>query len=269
MPCRQLSPDGKAFLFFNYMQRMTLPKINISKKWLMITAGSFVVIIGILLWLDKVVMPAWVHSQPVLKMPNLIGMNSREAIAELSRMKFAVAAADTRPDEKYPKDIVLYQNPFAGEEVKEGRKVFITISSGKEIMQLPNFIGMNTRDAKIKLQNIGLTVGDITFANSESVPEDNIIQQTPAVGSRVSLDARVSLVVSGGQEKPMVIIPSLVGKTLAEAQTNLQTLHLVFGTISYEKNHAVLPSTILNQQPPSGDSVKEGSSINLTVAKDD
>ncbi|HZV12925.1 MAG TPA: PASTA domain-containing protein [Candidatus Kapabacteria bacterium] len=236
------------------------------KKWLIIAGIVVAVFIGVLLLLDKVIMPAWVHSQPVVKMPDLVGKNIHDVMPDLLQKKFVIAKVDTHADERYPKDIVLYQAPYADEDVKEGRKVYLTISSGKEIMQLPNFVGMDVRDAKIKIQSMGLGVGDVMYAPSPSVPEDNVIQQTPASGSRVSLDAHVSLIVSTGPEKPTVVIPTLVGKTLGEAQTTLQSLHLVFGTITYVKNRSLLPTTIMEQQPAAGDSVKEGSPVNLTVA---
>ena len=251
------------------IQQWKLPQMHISRKWLTIAAVIFVACIGMLLLLDKVIMPDWVHSQPVVVMPNLVGMNQRDALAELNRMKFNIAVGDTRPDEKYPKDVVLYQTPYPGEQVKEGRKAFLTISSGREIMQLPNVVGMEQQDAKIKLQNAGLTIGDITTASSGAVAADNVIAQSPAPGSRVGIDAHISLVVSSGPPKPSVVIPPLTGKTLAEAQTTLQSLGLVFGTITYERNTNVLPSTVTHQQPAPGDSVVAGSPVNLTVANGD
>ncbi|HET7152149.1 MAG TPA: PASTA domain-containing protein [Candidatus Kapabacteria bacterium] len=238
------------------------------RKWLIIAGIAFAAFMGVLLLLDKVIMPAWVHSQPVVKMPNLIGRKIGDVMQELSQKKFAIAKVDTHADERYAKDIVLYQAPYADEDVKEGRKVYITISSGKEIMQLPNFVGMDSRDAKIKIQSMGLGVGDVTYVPSATAAEDNVVQQTPAAGSRVSLDAHISLTVSSGPDKPTVVVPALTGKTLGEAQTTLQSLHLVFGTITYQKNHSLLPTTIMEQQPAAGDSVKEGSPVNLTVAGD-
>ena len=127
---------------------------------------------------------------------------------------------------------------------------------------------MPLRDAKIKLQNAGVTIGDVTTATSETMEADNVLVQSPGAGSRVGMDARVSLIVSSGKFRPRVAVPALVGKTLGEAQTTLQSQSLMFGTITYVHNTSVLSRTVLSQQPAPGDSLDAGSPVNLTGSSD-
>lgn len=244
------------------------PSIANTPRWAKIAAVVFAALVVLVLILDKLVMPALVHSASVATVPNVVGSPAGQAIADLTARGFAIAQVDTHADERYPAGTVLYQNPYGGAEVKEGRKVFLTVSSGKELLAIPNVTGLPLREAKIRLQMAGLTTGDVSYENNSSVAEETVLRQSAPPGSRLPMNATLSLVVSSGPEQQSVAVPSLVGRTLAEAQQLVQSAKLVFGQINFKTNHMVLPSTVLEQIPAAGDTVKEGSAVQLSVAAD-
>ena len=235
-------------------------------RWAIITGIVAAGLIALVLILDKVIMPALVHSASVVTVPNVVGRPASQAVNDLTTLGFAIAQVDTHPDERYAAGTVLYQNPYGGAEVKDGRKVFLTISSGRELLSIPNLVGAPLREAKIKLQMAGLTTGEITYENNASVPEETVLRQSNASGGRIPIGSAIALVVSSGPEQQPTTVPSLVGRTLAEAQQLVLSSRLVFGQITYKSNHSVLPSTVLEQHPMAGDSVREGSQVQLIVA---
>jgi beta-lactam-binding protein with PASTA domain len=235
-------------------------------RWQRITIISVAGFIVFVLLMDKVVMPALVHSQAVVTMPNVIGSKIEDAKNNLIIRGFEIEKVDTHADEKIPAGAIIYQNPYAGAEVKKGRKVFITISSGRELMQMPQLVGIGLREAKIRAQMAGLAIGDINYEPSPSTPEEVVTAQSVPSGARVGINAKIVLTVSSGPERAQMTAPSLVGRTLVEAQELLINAKLVFGQISYRKDRAVLPSTVLEQHPAAGDTVREGTPVNLVVA---
>ena len=81
---------------FPHNKKAPIPNIRIPRKWVLILAIVFGGCVIVTIFLDQVVMPAWVHSQPMVVMPDCIGKNARDAIADLNRMKFVIAAQDTQ-----------------------------------------------------------------------------------------------------------------------------------------------------------------------------
>ncbi len=238
------------------------------RRWQKIALVVVAALIVLVLLLDKFLMPALVHSQAVVTMPNIVGVKMDDAQRTLIAQGFEIEKVDTHADERITAGSIIYQNPYAGAEVKKGRKVFLTVSSGRELMQMPQLAGIGLREAKIRAQMAGLAIGDINYENNATVPEETVVSQSVAPGARVGINTKIVLTVSSGPARALVVTPSFVGRTLFEAQGILQNVKLVFGQISYRKDRAVLPSTVLEQHPAAGDSVQEGTPVNLVVAGD-
>ncbi|MBW1858956.1 MAG: PASTA domain-containing protein [Deltaproteobacteria bacterium] len=57
-----------------------------------------------------------------------------------------------------PKNHVAYQHPGPGSEVKKDRDVRIVVSKGPKSLVVPNLVGMDIRQARIIMDENGLSV---------------------------------------------------------------------------------------------------------------
>ena len=96
------------------------------------------------------------HGQDVA-MPNLYGMDYKDAMKLLEQNGLTIEANDTGYNKKMAADCILLQTPAAGANVKEGRKVYVTINSTRSPMvALPDLIDNSSyRQAQAHLTAIG------------------------------------------------------------------------------------------------------------------
>ena len=160
----------------------------------------------------------------MLTVPDVTGKVREEAVAELERLGFQVAVNDV-PSPDRPRGEVLGTNPVAGSQLQPGTMVTVSVSSGREITDVPDVTGIRPQEAAEVLAGADLELDpEIRRENSDEVPEGMIISQNPAAGSQLSKGSQVSVVVSEGREK--VQIPSLVGMNANQAAATLNSLGL-------------------------------------------
>jgi len=71
-------------------------------------------------------------------------------------------------------------------------------------VKVPSVVGMTQSDAKTAIVTARLSVGTITTASSDSVPDGEVISQTPTGGTAVSSGSAVNLTVSSGPATPLL-----------------------------------------------------------------
>ncbi len=69
---------------------------------------------------------------------------------------------------------------------------------GHGFQGIPNVVGMTLDEARFAISDAGFVVWSITYANSNTVPQGNVISQDPAAGTEVLLGTNVDLVISSG-----------------------------------------------------------------------
>ncbi|WP_101450039.1 PASTA domain-containing protein [Aquimarina sp. MAR_2010_214] len=84
-------------------------------------------------------------------------------ILEEKELRYEVQdSASFNPD--YPRYSVLEQNPVAGSEVKENRKIYVTLNpSGYRKIEVPNVVQRTRRQAEPKLVALGFKIGSVTY----------------------------------------------------------------------------------------------------------
>ncbi|WP_086477105.1 MULTISPECIES: PASTA domain-containing protein [Arenibacter] len=102
-----------------------------------------------------------------VEVPDLSGLSVMEtrSLVEKSGLRFSVLdSANYNPS--YPKFSIIDQNPPAGSEVKEGRKIYITVNpSGYKKVTIPNIIQVTQRNASSMLKAVGLEVERVTYVD--------------------------------------------------------------------------------------------------------
>ncbi len=239
---------------------------NILKKpfvrKLLIYLGAIIVLI---ILLNNYILP-WYVSSPETKVPNVEGMQESNAVKLLEDGGFEPMIADTNFNEKFPAGTVLLQRPEEGKVVKEGRRVYLFISGGEPVVMVPVLKGKSLRDAKFALERLGLKLGNVEEVPSSN-PRNMIFDQQYAVGTPLKKGDSVGVSVSIGQGGGEIVIPDLIGKSLAEAEKILSDSSLTVGKINYQTSFSLLPNTVLDQYPSKGNKADKGDAVDLFVTK--
>ena len=251
--------EHQGFMF----NRRTPLRLLKSRKFLYTVAG----LVGGFLLLDNVMLPWYVNHGDTQSVPKVTNLSLEVAKATLDSAGLHPVEAETRPDPRAPQGTVVSQNPQPDAVVKQGRRIYLTISGGEALVNVPPLRGRSTRDAKFTLERSGLRLGRVGYATSEQYPENTIVEQSVPAGSKVAKGSAVNIVVSRGRVLQQITVPDFLGKTLSEAERLIVHQGLKLGNITYQASFDLIPNTVVDQFPRPGDQVPEGQAIDLFVVK--
>jgi serine/threonine-protein kinase len=194
--------------------------------------------------------------------PNVIGREASEAADILHEEGLEVAFVNQESDD-VPRDEVIDEDPKPGEEVREGTTITLTVSGGRGTVAVPAVEGQPREEAEQALTEAGFKV-KVEQEFSESVPEGNVISQSPEGGRQATKGRTVTITVSQGVEG--VEVPRLTGLQRDAAEQQLASLGLTAEVTEEESTAA--PGTVTEQDPAAGTSVEKGAAVKLTVAKE-
>jgi beta-lactam-binding protein with PASTA domain len=224
-------------------------------------------LLGIFLLMNYIILPLYVNHGSRLSVPTVLGKPLPEAQTMLTAASLQPIEAEVRPDPVHQAGVVVYQNPMGGAIVKEGRRVYLTISGGEMMVSVPLLRGRSLRDAKFSLEQFGLKLGGITYKYSDVFPENTIMAQSVAAETEIARGSTVAITVSRGKFLEETTVPQLLGKNLAEAKKLLLEAGLRVGNITYQPSFDLLPNTIVDQYPRSGEPARQGQQVDLFVVE--
>jgi beta-lactam-binding protein with PASTA domain len=225
-----------------------------------------VALIFLFILFNYFIMPWYVKHASLVKVPNVVGLQFNEARKVLENSGLDVKQGDVRYDESKPIGLVMDQNPPVDQMVKNGRRIYLTVCGGEQLVEVPKLIGRTLRDAKFTLEQRNLQIGEIVKKFTNDYAEDVVISQVVQPGSKVKKLTKVDLIISNGQQVGDIIIPNVIGKKLEEAKKILEDKKLKVGKITYQASD--LPSgQIIDQYPQKDKSAKENTPIELFIAK--
>ena len=198
------------------------------------TFAVILLILFLILWLiDSCVMPPYVHSIGTIKVPNITGLSLKKADDIVKNSKLRVADVREVYNETVPKGYIISQLPFAGSEVREGRRLYITVSRGIEKITVPYVIGILERVAWIDIMRLGFNIGNIEYVERDDKPDGVVLAQYPHYGVNLPYGATINLIVS--QAPPEAEISLFEGDiTLQEARNLASQNSLILIVINPE-----------------------------------
>jgi len=191
--------------------------------------------------------------------PALTGKTVRDAEDLLTAQHLELGKTTGRYDEQAAKGTVLSTDPDAGTALRRGTAVNLVVSKGRKPIDVPRLAGHSAQDAVTALTKLHLTVKQ-TRQFSGSVPEGNVISQTPDHGTRYRGDT-VTLVVSKGPQ--MVTVPGVRGQGVDSATGTLEGVGL---HVRVEHAQLYVGAGLVVAQSPGGDEVvPKGTTVVLTI----
>jgi beta-lactam-binding protein with PASTA domain/tRNA A-37 threonylcarbamoyl transferase component Bud32 len=195
--------------------------------------------------------------------PKVVGSTSLVAQKAL-----ALAHLDTKVvrsfDETVKAGVVLAGDPPAGREVRRGTTVILTVSKGPERYGVPQLVGRTQADAEGQLTSSRLTVGAVTQAFSETVPQGQVISSSPAANTSVKPAAPVALVISQGRQP--IQLADWTGQPVDQAVKALTEAKLTVDATKQGWSDTVPKGSVISQSPATG-TLFEGGLVTLVVSK--
>jgi serine/threonine-protein kinase len=160
-------------------------------------SSVFSLVTGVV-FLNYVVMPVVVRHGAVVSVPDVAGLPLREAEETLKREGFGFKVGGARYDPNVREGFIVAQSPRPKALAKRGRRVYLTISRGEQLYDVPDIQGVSLRQAELQIRNSGLKVGRVTYRSSEEIPRGVIVSQHPLPGDSIGRGGAIDLVVSTG-----------------------------------------------------------------------
>ncbi|WP_085992434.1 Stk1 family PASTA domain-containing Ser/Thr kinase [Oceanobacillus senegalensis] len=195
--------------------------------------------------------------------PDVLEMEADDASDTLEELGLVVEE-EMVPSEEVKEGLVVRINPNVGRTVKEQSTVTLYVSSGKEKVELEDYVGQDYSDVKKKLELEGFKNFSPTNKHSDK-PEGEITAQIfPVPGSEVvPEETTVIFEVSLGPEP--IILTNLRNFTEDEAKSYLEKNGLKMNPIKeYSEEEK---GTVINQEPSVGSKVEPGETVNVYISR--
>jgi beta-lactam-binding protein with PASTA domain len=153
----------------------------------------------------------------MVTMPNMEGLTQDAATATLTGAKLKVGTNTQQTSNTVAAGKVVSQDPASGSSLAEGSPVNMVISSGPQMVTVPNVEGLTQDAATAALTGAKLKVGTNTQQTSNTVAAGKVISQDAASRSSLAEGSPVNLVISSGPQ--MVTVPNVEGLTQDAATT--------------------------------------------------
>lgn len=251
-PIKEQEEPEKQNLFMRLIDSIS----NHSKKSIII--GMVLVFVATFAWAFFSFGNFW--STEDIVVPDVTGKQVEIAKATLENKKLDVSIKEIESSE-VPIGEVISQTPSGGAVVKAHRTIHLTVSkgdSGSEVL-MPNLTGLSLDDAEKILKEIGLTVGNITYAESDTYDNGKVIDQSPKSPDKVAKGTKVNLTVCKKSETNKKPLPDTTGMTLDAAVKALQGAGYSVGNIQN------LDSAKDQSQAKVTGQIQNGNSIELSV----
>jgi eukaryotic-like serine/threonine-protein kinase len=167
-------------------------------------------------------------------------------------------------DETIRAGVVLLSDPRSGRQVSRGTIVTLTVSQGPERYAVPKLIGRTQADAEQRVVDARLTVGAVSRAFSETVPQGQVISTSPAADTQVKRAAEVGLVISQGRQP--IQLADWTGQPVDQAVAALTEAKLKVDATKQAWSDKVPKGAVVSQSPSTG-TLFEGGLVTLVVSK--
>ena len=195
--------------------------------------------------------------------PKVVGSTVQVAQEALARAHLGSTVVKSY-DEVVKVGVVLAGDPPAGQEVRRGSTVTLTISQGPERYDVPQLVGRTQADAQEQVTGSRLTVGTVTRAYSETVPQGQVISTSPPAGTSVKRATPVAIVISQGRQP--IQLTDWTGQPADKAVAAMTKAKLKVDATQQTWSDTVPKGSVISQSPATG-TLFQGDLVTLVVSK--
>ena len=190
---------------------------------------------------SNLVIQVYVAAEPEkVPMKDLVGMEYRQARVLLTDMGLDLKiTTETVSSDKYGADAVIETVPVADEPLVAGQTVILRVSTGPETVTVPTFTGQDIANAVQNAQDLGLTVGEITYDTFSFAPQGQVIEQSIKPTNEVPGGTKISFTVSGQKNSDDATAARVVEFTMPSDMEGMIK-------VEFEQNSVTLDSQYIN-----------------------
>ena len=209
-----------------------------------------------------------IKSEDTVIVPNLVGKHVVTALEQLTDLQLNTKVNGSEYSPQFPKNHITYQEPEPGSEIKKDRDIRIIISKGTKTLLMPNLNALSERQARMIMEENGISLGHLSHTYFETVEKDHIIDQVPPAGTVIPRGTSANLLVSMGPRPAAYKMPELAGLSLDKAVLMIEKANLAVGEIQSQFDQQKPRNVIIHQEPPAGYRTRENSAVNLVLNRD-
>lgn len=199
---------------------------------------------------------------------NLVGKDQELVEEKLKNAGFEIEWKEDFSD-KYDEGKVISVSPKENAKTKAGNKIKVTVSKGKEGLEIEDYTGENVEVVKAKLEKEGIKVVttpkkiDNTDDNKE-IEENSVISQSVEKGEYLKKKDVIELVYA----TKITVYPDFTDGTYDKAKIEAFCEDYSLNcTFTEQEVNDKKEGEIISQNRNAGVEVKEGVSLNIVVAK--
>ena len=195
--------------------------------------------------------------------PDLTNLNPQEAVEALEQAGLELNEDIRRePSDTIADGIIISQQPAPGSQLSKGSKVIVTVSSGREKVEVPSLVGLNVNQATATLSQLDLRA---TVTRIDSDRPDGEVLAVAGANTEVDKGTTVELRVSNNM---LMTMPQITRMTPTEADQALRELgwtgRLVAGP-TVPTGAAIDAGLIGHQEIAAGDTLRKDQAVNYNV----
>jgi eukaryotic-like serine/threonine-protein kinase len=233
------------------------------KKWPIILVSSFAALI--LLGIFTVTVLPDLLAPKDIKVPDVSGMELDEAISELVSAGFEVGETIEINSAEVEEGFVVKTDPKAGKTQKEGSKIDVYQSIGKEKFELSDYVERQYDDIVRLLEKHDFK--DIKKIEVHD-PSDagTILKQSPKAGEKViPEDTILEFTVSKGPEK--IILKDLIEYNAKGIKDYAESSGLMIDMSQEDYHDTIAKGLVISQNPPAGTELNKGDKVTVIISK--
>lgn len=256
---------------------MSENKKNSSRKIILRNLIGAVISVFALIFVIQVLLGIRTRHGEEIDVPDFYGLSVEEASALASSTGVRLDITDSVYVASIDRGSVFSQNPSAGDKVKEGRRILITINAiHPQMVDMPLLTGLSLRGAQTEILSKGLKVGHLSYVTdiaTNYVLEQRYRGRLVRSGTRVEAGSKIDLVLGENPDDGGTAIPLLTGLTLDFASERLFENSLNLHGVKYDrsvKNASDSARALVYSQSPAASSASFplGTEVDLYLTVD-
>ncbi|VSF86991.1 Stk1 [Streptococcus pneumoniae] len=242
------------------------PKKHRFKMRYLILLASLVLVAASLIWILS-------RTPATIAIPDVAGQTVAEAKATLKKANFEIGEEKTEASEKVEEGRIIRTDPGAGTGRKEGTKINLVVSSGKQSFQISNYVGRKSSDviAELKEKKVPDNLIKIEEEESNESEAGTVLKQSLPEGTTYDLSKATQIVLTVAKKATTIQLGNYIGRNSTEVISELKQKKVPENLIKIEEEESSEsePGTIMKQNPGAGTTydVSKPTQIVLTVAK--
>ncbi|HZW81175.1 MAG TPA: PASTA domain-containing protein [Candidatus Deferrimicrobiaceae bacterium] len=237
-----------------------------------------------------------IHGQEV-QVPAIVGLTPANAGRIVANLGLQIEVERQYYSPQISEGLIMSQLPLPGAKVRRGWQVRVAQSLGPQRVAIPDVTNQSERAAEWNIRRRGLDLASTAEMQLPGTPADQVLAQSPPANASQVAAPKTSLLITVASDPPAYLMPSFVGQPLGTTSRVLQDAGFKLGNVSMAlvapitpapdtsanstapnspaaspaPAPAVIPaqpspaSMIVTQNPPAGQKVLAGATVNFEV----